>query len=166
MKTTIVLAIVLLAAYISPVDLIAQAPADIDGWNGLKWGDPVDKAIEKFGGVAVENYPLLRTMPFRLSFRTDSATGKLNGVILSAENPLPLDGYYDILKSNLVDKYGPPTYEQQGTSGSMEARWQFPKTRIDLNHYPGMREMGIFIKSQLSLIYSDATWNRPGLDNF
>lgn len=134
----------------------SSKPADVDGWDGVRWGMTDEEVKEAFGSDAKMMEPredakeglysniLLSSVKlggqeFRASLWMDTDTKKLKKIVfVPKEQP---EGYewaetFIKLEESLVGKYGAPDVEETSNDPgtSAERKWIFPSTIIEMSY--------------------------------
>ena len=125
----------------------AEAPADVDGWNKLKWGATEAEVVAAFPNAVPSDNPAankcMRAIEpadvvgyqFRIVFIVECSTKKLIGVSMGPAGQklsrIAAVGAMEKLYDELKLKYGPPTKSDRG-SASTRFTWIFPSTQIEL----------------------------------
>jgi len=134
----------------------SSKPADVDGWDGVRWGMTDEEVKAAFGSEARIMEPredakeglysniLLSSVKlggqeFRASLWMDSDTKKLKKIVfVPKEQP---EGYewaetFIKLEESLVGKYGAPDVEETSNDPgtSAERKWVFPSTLIEMSY--------------------------------
>jgi hypothetical protein len=142
----------LCAVALFAVALSGQAqPRDIDGWGKIHWGMTIADASQAYvidRHEDNESWSQLIATPvqigdllMRLSFGAKHGSEQISRVRLwmnfggrnSAANASPAD--FDTLKTQLIQKYGPPIDGETRTEGTDAIKtflWTFPSTSIRL----------------------------------
>lgn len=129
---------------------------DLPGWRETRWGMTVDEALSALNGEARRipdakefmghmealEIPSYSVGPYEFRATLRFTGGKLTAVVLTGAKDS--GAWYPGLMDMLVAKYGAAASEAPNIMGR-SARWNFPSTRITLNHVraPGMGPIGI-----------------------
>lgn len=125
----------------------AEPPADVDGWNKLKWGMTEAEVAAAFPNAAPFDNPnsskCMRAIDstdvlgyqFRVVFTFDCTTKELNRVSMGPAgqnlSKVAAVGAMEKLLDELKVKYGPPTKADHSRTDARYT-WIFPSTEIEL----------------------------------
>ena len=129
------------------VTLSGQAqPRDIDGWGKIHWGMTIADASQayvinrhednEFWSQLIAQPVMVGDMTMRVSIAAKHGSDQISRVRLSANFGRRNDADdFDTLKTQLIQKYGPPIDGETRTEGADSVRtflWTFPSTSIRL----------------------------------
>lgn len=124
----------------------AEPPADVDGWNKLKWGMTEAEVAAAFPNAAPFEHPnsskCMRAIDpedvlgyqFRIVLIFDCETKTLSNVSMGPSGlrtRVVAVGIMEKVLDELKAKYGPPTKTKQSKTGATFT-WIFPSTKIEM----------------------------------
>ena len=144
-------------AGIFAVTLSGQAqPRDVDGWGKIHWGMTLAEASQAYvidrhedndyWSQLIAQPVIVGDITMRVSIAAKHGSTQVSRVRLSTNVAgRNAEDDFDTLKTQLIQKYGPPIDGETRTEGTNAVRtflWTFPSTSIRLTVTPGQNSQG------------------------